>query len=273
MIEKLILYVIYEKPLYGYGMVFDPKGVFQYAVYPSDVKNIKENGLNRYIIIDPKEKTLHNNEINENSILLISSFFDQLFKKDSLVMDSKPFFDDIFSKMLLDYDFNSKKILDYGSGYDTYSKYFPKSEYVGYDLNKEIHLDDLQNETYDYVLCNFVLEHVSNIEKTIEQISIKLKSKGLFFIFIPSLSLFEFIKFYVIKLKMEIPIIHYRTFGYKSFPGCVSFQSIRKTMEKYNIKQQQISGIFRINNKKFQIKIKPVCYFGNQTIIVGEKYE
>jgi len=271
MIKELILYVIYEKPIYGYGMVFDLKAAFQYAVDPLDVKNIKENDFNTYIIIDPKEKTLHDNEIDEKAFLLISSFFDQLFKKNSLVTDSKPFFDDIFRKILLDYDFNSKKILDYGSGYDTYSGYFPNSEYAGYDLNKGAHLDDFQNEYYDYVLCNFVLEHVASIERTIEQISTKLKSKGICFISIPSLSFSQFIKYYVLKLKMEIPIIHFRAFGYKSFPGCVSLQSIRKTMERYNIKQKKVAGIFRFNNKNFQVKIRPFCYFGNQTIIVGEK--
>jgi len=271
MIKELILYVIYEKPLYGYGMIFNLNGVFQYAIEPLEVKNIKKNALNAYIIIDSKEKTLYESETDEKATLLISSFFDQLFKKNSLVMDTKPLFDDIFSKMLLDYDFNSKKILDFGSGHDTYSEYFPNSEYVGYDLNKEVHLDDFPNEHYDYVLCNFVLEHVANVEKTIEQISTKLKSKGLVFIFIPSLSFFEFIKYYVLKLKMEIPIIHFRTFGYKSFPGCVSFQSIRKAMEQYNIKQGKIAGVFQGNNKNFQVKIRPFCYFGNQTIIVGEK--
>jgi len=74
-------------------------------------------------------------------------------------------------------------------------------------------------------------------------------------------------------MQMEIPIIHFRTFGYKSFPGCVSFHYIKETMERYNIKQKKIAGVFQINNKKYQVKIKPFCYFGNQTIIVGEKNE
>ena len=272
MIKERILYVIYEKPVYGYGMVFDLKGIFLCAVEPLEVIGIKQNNSNTYIILDPKELTLCNNEIDEKSTLLISSFFYQLFKKNSFwVMDSKPFFDNIFSKMLSDYDFNAKKILDYGSGYDTYSKYFPNSEYVGYDLNKEVHLDNFPNEHYDYVLCNYVLEHVASIEKTIEQISAKLKSKGLLIVSVPSLSFFQFIKYYVLKLKMGIPIFHLRAFGYKSFPGCVSFQSIRKAMEKYNIKQRKIAGVFRFNNKNFQVKVKPFCYFGNQTIIIGEK--
>lgn len=271
MIEKQILYVIYEKPLYGYGMVFDLRGTFQYAVNSFEVKSIKKNGSNTYIIIDSKENTLFDNEIDESAILLISSFFGQLFKENSLFMDSKLFFGDFFSKILLEYDLNSKKILDYGSGYDAYSEYFPNSEYVGYDLNKGLHLDTFQNESFDYVLCNFVLEHVPDIEKTVEQISTKLKSKGLLFIFIPSLSFFEFIKFYVLKLKMAIPIFHFRTFGFKSFPGCVSFHSIRKIMDRYNIRQKKNAGIFQFNNKNFQIKIKPFCYFGNQTLIIGEK--
>ena len=271
MIKEWILYVIYEKQLYGYGMVFDLKGTFQYAVEPSEVKSIKINDLNTYIVIDPKEKSLHDKDIKENSALVISSFFDQLFKKDSLVMDTKPFLEDVFSKMLAVYDFNSKRVLDYGSGYDSYSDFFQNSEYVGYDLHNSRQLDMIQNEDFDYVLCNFVLEHVSNIEKTIEQISTKMKSKSLVFISIPSLSFFELIKFYVLRLKMEIPIFHYRTFGYKSFPGCVSLQSIRKTMKRHNIRQKAISGIYRINNKNFQVKIRPFCYFGNQTVIIGEK--
>ena len=252
-------------------MIFDLKGIFQYAIEPLKVKDIKKGDLNTHIIIDPKERTLFDNEIDEKAILLISSFFGQLFRENSLVMDSKPFFYDIFSKMLLNYDFNSKRILDYGSGYDTYSNYFPNSEFVGYDLNKELKFDAFKNESYDYVLCNFVLEHVSNIEKTIEQISVKLKHKGLFFISIPSISFVEFIKFYVLKLKMQLPVFHFRAFGLKSFPGCISFGYIRKTMEKYDIKQKDIAGVFLFNDKNFQIKIKPFCYFCNQTILIGEK--
>ena len=271
MTKELILYVVYEKPLYEYGMIFDLKGEFKYAVGPFEVKEIRKSGLNTYIIIDPKEKTLYNNEIDENAILLISSFFGQLFKEDSLVMDTKPFFNDIFSKMLPNFNFNSKKILDFGCGDEKYSDFFPNSEYVGYDLNKGFHFDVFQNESFDYVLCNFVLEHVPNIEKTIEQISVKLKSKGLFFIFIPSLSLLEFIKYYVLRMKMELPIFHYRTFGFRSFPGCLSFHYIRKTMERYNIKQKNSIGVYQINNKNFQINVKPFCYFCNQIIIIGEK--
>jgi len=271
MTKELILYIVYECPLYGYGMIFDQKGVFQYAIEPSDVKSIKKNKLNTCVIIDSKEKTLFDDKIDENAILLISSFFGQLFRENSLAMDSKPFFDDIFPKIISDYDFNSKRILDYGSGYDTYSNYFPNSDYLGYDLNKGLNFDIFSNESYDYVLCNFVLEHVPNIEKTIAQISTKLKAKGLLFIFIPSLSFFEFIKSYVLKLKMEIPIFHLRTFGFKNFPGCVSFHYVRKTMERYNIKQKKVAGVFQFNNKNYQVKISPVCYFGNQTIIIGEK--
>ena len=271
MTKELILYVIYERPLYGYGMIFDLNGTFQYAIEPFDVKNIKKEGLNKYIVIDPKDRTQFGDKIEKDAILLISSFFGKLFRENSLVMDSKSFFDDVLSKMFLEYDFNSKRILDYGSGYDSYSNFFPNSEYVGYDLNKGLCLDAFHNESYDYVLCNFVLEHVPNIENTIEQISTKLKSNGLLFIFIPSLSLSELIKYYVLRLKMEIPIFHFRAFGLKSFPGCISLRYVRKTMEKYNIKQKKITGIFQVCNKIFQVRISLFRYFGNQTIIIGEK--
>ena len=271
MIKELILYVIYSKPLYGYGMVFDLLGVFRYAVDPIDVKNIKKNGLELYYVIDPKGITLLDKDFDEKSALIITSFFGQLFRENSSVMDSKPYFNDLVSKILLDYDFNSKKILDYGSGYDTYSEYFPNSEYFGYDLNRGEEIDGYKNENFDYVLCFFVLEHVSSIEKSITQISKKLRSKGVCIIIIPSLSFLDFIKFYVIKSKMELPIFHYRTFGYKNFPGCVSFRYLKRIFERCNIKQKNIAGILRFNNKNFHVGLWPFCYFCNQTIIIGEK--
>ena len=266
------MYVVYEKPVYGYGMIFDQKGAFLYAVEPSAVKDIKKNGSKTCLIIDPKENSSPEIDIDEDAVLLISSFFNQLYRKNSLVMDSKPFFEEVFAKMLSGYDFNSKKILDYGSGHDTYSEFFPNSEYAGYDLNKkEIQFDEFQNEDFDVVLCNFVLEHVASIEKTMKQISEKLKPQGLLFISIPSLSFFEFIIFYVLKLKMGIPISHFRNFGFTSFAGCVSFNFLAKTMDRYRIRQKKITGIYRFRNKNYAVRIKPFCYFGNQTFIVGEK--
>jgi SAM-dependent methyltransferase len=269
--EHQILYIIHEKPFCSYGIVFNQEGKFQYALNPADVIAYQNQEKGKYILIDPIRKTIFEKESEEQAIELISSYFNLLYKEYSYVTDSNSFFDSVFSKIISEYDFSEKKLLDFGSGSNSYSKYFTDSEYVGFDINNNVTWDEIGNKHFDYVLCNFVLEHVANPVKIIERMSSVLKKKGILFLSVPSLSFYEFIKYYVFKRKMILPMVHFRTFGIKEFSGCLSFCHLIQILSKSELNIKKITGVFSIGKKNICVSVKPFCYFGNQVIIISEK--
>lgn len=88
------------------------------------------------------------------------------------------------------YDKKGKKLLDIGAGNSPYKKYFKKLSYFTQDikqnqdktidyvgnLNKGLNM--IKKESFDYILCTQVLEHLKNPQKAFQEFYRILKPKG-----------------------------------------------------------------------------------------------
>jgi SAM-dependent methyltransferase len=96
---------------------------------------------------------------------------------------------------------NDSKILDVGAGLCPYKKYFNKAVYISQDLcvNGDntnwnfSHIDiksdasdmPIEENTFDYILCTSVLEHLSHSGKAFREFSRVLRKKGRLFLIVP----------------------------------------------------------------------------------------
>ncbi len=91
------------------------------------------------------------------------TIFWKYFNENSPIIDSSSHLSCIYSKILKKYDLENSKVLDYGCGNSTYKTFFKNSEYIGYDLEPDKNNTKLLKlNSYDFILANFVLEHVAN---------------------------------------------------------------------------------------------------------------
>jgi len=92
------------------------------------------------------------------------------------------------------YDRESKKLLDIGAENSPYKKLFEKSEYYSHDIkqNRKRTIDyvgdlnekipDIRANSFDYVLCTQVLEHIEKPHMAFKEFARILKPKGLLFL-------------------------------------------------------------------------------------------
>src|SRR3989339_95280 len=93
-----------------------------------------------------------------------------------------------------EYDFTGKKILDVGSEKSPYKSYFPKSSYFTQDIvsradgsvdyvgDFNLGIQDISSESFDYILCTQVLEHMYDPKNVFIEFSRILKKDGLVFL-------------------------------------------------------------------------------------------
>lgn len=91
MIVSTILYILSERELYGYGMVFDIDGAFLYVLSPSDIPVFVNSENMNLTIIDPLRKKVFTSPEEKCSINKISSYFYNIFKQGSPVRDTSFF--------------------------------------------------------------------------------------------------------------------------------------------------------------------------------------
>jgi SAM-dependent methyltransferase len=297
--NTLFLHVIYDNELSKMGMVFDFFGQLLYVIDRNQIELLKNNNLKHkdttFYLIDPNEKSdfVHAWEIK--SINNFNSYFDKVFKKNSPLIDSYAFFSKYIAKYIE--NFNSQEFgIDLGSGNCLYGENHSLKI-----INCELSLQSLQNQSFhhthilnvncdscnipfkkstiSFVMCNFLLEHVSSPYRLIEQVAIMLKPKGEFLITIPSLNLLNSIRYFMFRKQLSLPIFHMRSFGIVSKGWCVSIYKIIEKLKAFNfdiIKVEAIQ-IFESNNYLTRIinkrlnSIFPFKYFGSQTIIIAKK--
>ena len=104
-------------------------------------------------------------------------------------------FEKIYNKGL------SKKVLDFGCGYGTFSEYLNNKfnlEVVGYEVNPEalkklkvkgintISSLDKYEASFDYIISMNVLEHIKNDEMVIKDMNTLLKDNGRLILYLPN---------------------------------------------------------------------------------------
>ena len=85
------------------------------------------------------------------------------------------------------------RMLEIGAGRESYKKYFPRLEvlstdirpYPGIDETADVTCLKYADNTFDYVLCINVLEHIGEPEKAVGEIHRVLKPRGKAFIAVP----------------------------------------------------------------------------------------
>ncbi len=266
------IYVLNDHAVKNTSLVFDSSGTFSFALNSSDVKRYINETSEEHVIINPSMKSVFSAPNEEWAISCISKYFGEIFGENSPIIDSSKYLLDIYSIILNKYDLGNKNVLDFGCGNRTYNSMFKNSKYVGYDLDiNSQNGDSLKRDFYDFVLVNFVLEHVANPFSTLDLISGCLKGNGKIIVSIPILTFQHYLLHILGFKKLRLPIFHFRAFGLTNLKGCISISQLIKSLEKNNI---AITEIISLTNKskglKTQIK-KPFSFFGNQMIIVGEK--
>lgn len=174
-----------------------------------------------------------------------------------------------------DYSFKGKKILDIGAGSGKYSVLFPSSKYFSYDIIPfDTVLTVIPDIRFDFVFCNFILEHAADPYEILDSASKVLLPNGVLVISLPSLSLLEILGIRILKRKISLPFFHLRTFSFFPTKGCMSFREITTFLERNNFKSLTIKGIYSdFKSGKIICRIPPLNYFGTQTVITAVKYE
>ncbi len=272
-------------------MVFNKNGHFLYAFSQSDeVKSDSINfHLNSVFIIDPLQKIYYGQKWQQKAIENFNLYVTSIFKNKSFMVDSYKIFGNYINKIINNI-YKSGLILDIGAGYLSYSKMSDKnvisidlnyyqSEKGGLFLNSRSSFLPFKINTFSLVLCNFLLEHVPNWEDVLKQAYLILKSEGKIIISIPSLNVSEFIKIFILRNQITLPIHHIRSFGIISYKFCESLIKFKKYLEIENFKILKIEAIDIIKPKnKIAVLFNKICgsvfpfkYLGSQTIIVAEK--
>lgn len=125
-------------------------------------------------------------------------------------------------------DFNNKEVLDFGCGqHPILNELYPEAKFTNYDyyfFSKE----DYKSLSYDIILLIEVIEHISNIKATIENLLALLKGDG---------------KIYI-HTRLYDEATDFKTWWYQRDITHISFFNI-KTFEylasKYNLNLEQIN--------------------------------
>lgn len=79
-------------------------------------------------------------------------------------------------------DFNNKEVLDFGCGqHPILNELYPEAKFTNYDYYF-FHKEDYKSLSYDIILLIEVIEHISNIKATIENLLALLKGDGKIYI-------------------------------------------------------------------------------------------
>lgn len=266
------IYVLNDQAVKNKSLVFDSSGTFSFVLKTSDVKRYLNETSDEHIIINPLKQSIFVAQNEEWAISKITQYFGEIFSKNSPIIDSSKYLFDIYSTILNKYDLEKKNVLDFGCGNSTYKSMFKNSEYVGYDLDLNNNDGDfLKRDFYDFILANFVLEHVANPFSTLDLISGCLKRNGKIILSIPILTFRDYLLNVLGIKKLRLPIFHFRAFSLINLKGCISIFKLIKSLEQNNISVTEIISLTN-TRKGFKTKIKkPFSFFGNQMIIVGEK--
>lgn len=302
--ERFYLHVIYEKEFFGWGLVFSRKGEFIHAFESESVEEIKSRlvgGIAKFMdvcyeVVDPANEASLVSPSAKISIDNLNTYFRRTFRDNSPWIDSASFFQ---SRILryIDQETIAGNVLDLGSGGGQYLKSHGFSitrldlfQNKGhYNCFSGEHQDNyvignaraipFDGDSFDLVLCNFLLEHVPHVYEVGNEIKRVLKQGGKAILSIPSLDIWESVKIFLLGGKISLPVNHIRAFGISKHTLCESIPQFIRYLRSLDLSVVSIEGVecFRSNRKVIQkvnnsIKYSfPFKYLGAQTILVIAK--
>lgn len=302
--NNFFLHVIYDGNFFGWGLVFSPQGKFIYALSRKSVEEIKsysKNGISKvmdycYHIVDPADQASLINSSSKVSIDNFNIYFRKTFLDSSPWIDSATFFQSNILKYIDPNIFNGS-VLDLGAGgcqylkesrlsitrldlyhtttrLDYFSKNTTENRVVG-----NVRAIPFDANSFDLILCNFLLEHVPDIREVAKEIDRVLKCGGKAIISFPSLNAFETLKIYLLGKRISLPLNHLRAFGIVGKTLCESTPRFLGYFKSLGLSISVIEGIECIPSKGKIVQrinnilgnIFPFKYLGAQTIVVIRK--
>lgn len=177
----------------------------------------------------------------------------------------------------------NSKILDIGAGLCPYKKYFSKMNYVSQDfclnghnmdwdfshidVKSDVHSMPVEDNSFDYILCTFVLEHIKYPQKALREFSRILKKNGKVFLVAPFTAgehhePFDYFRFTKYGLKLLAEENNLKVISIKRQGGFFIFvsQTISSLPHCY-FKNNNIEKLFYIILYPVNFIISFICYF------------
>lgn len=177
----------------------------------------------------------------------------------------------------------NSKILDVGAGLCPYKKHFQHADYVSQDfclngdnmdwdfshidIKSDLHDMPIEDNSFDYILCTFVLEHIKYPQKAFREFSRILKKNGKLFLVAPLVSEehhepFDYFRFTKYGLKLLAEENGFKINQMKKRGGFFIFLSQTITsFSHYYFKNDAIEKMFYILLYPINFLIAFVCYF------------
>ena len=299
---NVVLHVLHEDGVRGYGIVLTESGQFLCALSPNEVRKMSINGSGEHLngmqpiwrIIDPSTSSSFPQNWQKQAIDNFNLYFARVLGYNSPLMDSTACFGDVLDPLLRKFA-SEGSLLDVGAGSSRLASGFSSAVFadIAYaDKNYEPTqcLDSVlvaanarnlpfEDSSFDAVLCAFVLEHVPDPFELIGEMVRVLKPRGRILLCVPSLGLVQSIRVYLLRKRISLPVMHLRAFGCFSTLFCQPLTHIRKSLLESGAKVIGVTGaglfprgsLFGGVANKILGKIWPLNYLGLQTMFIGEK--
>jgi SAM-dependent methyltransferase len=193
------------------------------------------------------------------------------------------FKNELFVKKIASQIEDKSKILDVGAGLCAYKKYFNKAVYVSQDLclngNKmnwdfshidiksDAHNMPIEDNSFDYILCTSVLEHLQYPQKAFREFSRVLKKNGKLFLVAPLIigehhEPFDYYRFTKYGLKLMAEESDFRVVYLKKQGGFFIFLSQTISgLPHFYIKNDNLEKLLYIILYPINFFISFACYF------------
>lgn len=151
-----------------------------------------------------------------------------------------------------------------------YIKENPKIDYYTGDIiaGKALHITDItdlqyKDETFDYVICNHVMEHISDEEKAVYEIERVLKQSGKWIFSFP---ICTDMKTYEDK-SIVLPEERLKAYGQKDHVRLYGYDYVER-FKKYGLSLR----IFTPQNEMNDLQIEKLGFIKDDVIIIAEKH-
>lgn len=223
--DRRSLHIVYEHGAYGFGLLFDARGVLLGALTPEEVEGEKRLRSGP-LILDPKRRASFAQPGAAEAVDRFSRYFTRVFREGSPISGSFRALGDRLAPLIRETDLKGP-LLDLGAGAGDYAACLSSTPVqVDISLPRRNRAEarpglvcasgaelPFPDGAFGGVLCLFVLEHVARPLKVVAEIVRVLRRGGTALLAVPSVRPLELATWIVPGLRPTLPLHHVRTFG------------------------------------------------------------